>query len=136
MLGLFLSMGVMLFGTFVHMTDGHSASGDFDSIPSGMWFALVTLTTVGYGEAVRVTRVFASFQKSVSLSFSVWCGCVLIRNPSVAHRSSFCSLSACCPACECTDTGIDRGETGGVRGNMCWRADDVWACSGHGLKLR
>ena len=136
MLGLFLSMGVMLFGTFVHMTDGDSPSGNFDSIPSGMWFALVTLTTVGYGEAVRVTRVFASFQKSVSLSFSVLCGCVLIHDPSVAHRSSFCSLSLPAAPPASADTGIDRGEIGGVRGNMCWRPDDVWACSGHGLKLR
>ena len=47
----------MLFGTFVHMTDGDSLSGNFDSIPSGMWFALVTLTTVGYGDYSPQTEV-------------------------------------------------------------------------------
>lgn len=118
MLGLFLSMGVMLFGTFVHMTDGDSPSGNFDSIPSGMWFALVTLTTVGYGEAVRVTRVFASFQNSRVCFLSkvrvfvllcvVWL-CLDSRPICRPSELILLSLSACCPACECRYRNRPRG---------------------------
>merc|ERR550534_88711 len=48
---LWLSVGSLIIGTFVHVLEPET----FTSIPLGMWFGLVTLTTVGYGDISSVS---------------------------------------------------------------------------------
>lgn len=59
---LVLSMAVALFillltSTMMYIVEGHSQPEVFGSIPRSMWWAIATLTTVGYGDAVPVTAI-------------------------------------------------------------------------------
>jgi voltage-gated potassium channel len=57
---LMISFGVALFilvltSTLMYMVEGHTQPEVFGSIPRSMWWAIATLTTVGYGDAVPLT---------------------------------------------------------------------------------
>lgn len=47
-----LSIGSLIIGTFVHVLEEET----FPTVPLGMWFGLVTLTTVGYGDISPTTN--------------------------------------------------------------------------------
>jgi len=48
----FLIIGVVLFSSAVYFIELDDSKSDFDSIPDGFWYAIITMTTVGYGEMV------------------------------------------------------------------------------------
>ncbi len=56
-----LASGVLLIGamlvssSLIHLVEGHVQPDKFGTIPDSMWWAIVTLTTVGYGDVVPVT---------------------------------------------------------------------------------
>jgi len=57
---LMISFGVALFillltSTLMYIVEGHVQPEIFGSIPRAMWWAISTLTTVGYGDAVPIT---------------------------------------------------------------------------------
>jgi voltage-gated potassium channel len=71
-----LASAVVLFGlvliaaTAMHLAEHEVQPDRFGSIPQSMWWAVVTLTTVGYGDAVPVTligRVIAGFTMLMGL---------------------------------------------------------------------
>ncbi len=50
--------------TLLYMAEGEVQPTTFGSIPRAMWWSVVTLTTIGYGDAVPVTllgKIFAAF---------------------------------------------------------------------------
>jgi voltage-gated potassium channel len=64
-----LASGILLFGavlfsaTAMHIVEKDAQPQNFGSIPSAMWWAIVTITTVGYGDITPVTlggRIIAS----------------------------------------------------------------------------
>jgi voltage-gated potassium channel len=72
----FWSLGVVVFGVVEHLVDPDS----FDSIWLGMWWAIQTVTTVGYGDVVpgqTAGRVMASVLMLGGLSlFAVVTGAI------------------------------------------------------------
>jgi voltage-gated potassium channel len=52
-----LCLTVMISGALMYMIEGDEQPGVFGSIPAAMWWAIETLTTVGYGDMVPQTAL-------------------------------------------------------------------------------
>ena len=60
MLGIFLLIGMLVFATMIYYAERKNATtpGDkFSTIPIGFWWAIITMTTVGYGDVFPTTPI-------------------------------------------------------------------------------
>ncbi|MEQ9642198.1 MAG: cyclic nucleotide-gated ion channel [Alphaproteobacteria bacterium] len=62
MLGLILGAAAVMY-----LIERHAQPDDFGSIPAAMWWALATLTTVGYGDVVPVTALGRIFGGMIAI---------------------------------------------------------------------
>ncbi len=72
---MFLMIGILIFASLIYYTDHRN--GEFKSIPDAFWWAAVTMTTVGYGDAVpqsdlgHVVGVFCAIGGVLMVAFTV-----------------------------------------------------------------
>tara|TARA_R110002072_G_scaffold42064_21_gene119082 strand:- start:404297 stop:405160 length:864 start_codon:yes stop_codon:yes gene_type:complete len=48
---------VLIASALMHVVEGNADNTDFDSMPAAMYWAIITMTTVGYGDIVPITAV-------------------------------------------------------------------------------
>ncbi|MAT13956.1 MAG: ion transporter [Planctomyces sp.] len=69
----FVLIAVVIVGSAMHLIEGQSNPG-FDSIPQSMYWAIVTMTTVGYGDVAPqsiIGKVLASFMMILGYCFII-----------------------------------------------------------------
>ncbi|CAJ0577057.1 unnamed protein product, partial [Mesorhabditis spiculigera] len=76
MLSMFLLTGIVFFSTIMYYLERDEPNTDFYSIPAGCWWCVVTMATVGYGDAKPVTTA----GKLVATTTSI-CGIIVLAFP-------------------------------------------------------
>jgi voltage-gated potassium channel len=80
-------------GTLQYVLERDAQPDIFGSIPSALWWAIVTLTTVGYGDAVPATllgRVLAGFVMICGIGiFALWAGILASAFADEIRRREF-----------------------------------------------
>ena len=80
---------LMLSSVALHVLEGADQPKQFGSLPLALWWAVTTLTSTGYGDAVPVTplgRIIASFVMISGLGvFGLWTG-ILATGFAAEHR--------------------------------------------------
>lgn len=89
-----LMIGTAVFsGTIMHLIEGAAQPKQFGTIPDAMWWALATLTTIGYGDAVPITPLGKMFGAIVMICglglFALPIGIVATAFVNEIHRRDF-----------------------------------------------
>ncbi len=89
-----LMIGTAVFsGTIMHLIEAEAQPKQFGTIPDAMWWALATLTTIGYGDAIPITplgKIFGSFVMVFGLGlFALPIGIVATAFVNEIHRRDF-----------------------------------------------
>jgi len=95
----FILLLVTILGSFMYLIEGHSDSG-FSSIPVSIYWAIVTLTTVGYGDIAPVTafgQAIAAF--IMLLGYSVIAVPTGIVTSELVRKKKSEVTTQVCPSC-------------------------------------
>ena len=80
-----LAVTVLVFGaTALHLIEGDLQPDKFGSIPRAMWWSVITLTTIGYGDVYPITVLGKIFAALVAVA-----GIGLIAMPTGILASAF-----------------------------------------------
>lgn len=76
-----LALLLLMASSAMYFLDHEAQPHQFSSIPAAMWWGIVTLTTIGYGDIVPVTvggRVFGSFIAVIGVGFVALPSAILV----------------------------------------------------------
>ena len=79
-----LIIPVILFASFLHEFEQDNGKGTFESIPASFWWAIITMTTVGYGDLVPTTAA-----GKVIGSICAICGVLIVALPVSVIGNNF-----------------------------------------------
>jgi voltage-gated potassium channel len=92
---IFLTL-LFLAGTSLYLLEGPGQPQTFGSLPSALWWAVVTLTTTGYGDAVPQTalgRIIAGMVMICGVGvFGLWTGILATGFASESRRHNFIQI--------------------------------------------
>ncbi len=96
-----MSILLVVASTLMYLVENHAQPDAFSSVPETMWWAVATLTTVGYGDVTPITpmgKVLASFISLLGIGmFALPTGILGAGFVEAMHRRR--QRSACCPHC-------------------------------------
>ncbi len=91
---------VLIASSFMHVVESHAGNEAFDSMPSAMYWAVITMTTVGYGDIIPITALGkATTIVLVLVGYSLIIVPTGILSAEIAGISSKSVTSRSCPSC-------------------------------------
>jgi voltage-gated potassium channel len=118
---------VFIAATGIYFFEREAQPGNFGSIPQSMWWAIVTLTTLGYGDVVPVTiagRVFAASITILSIGTVALPAGMLASRFSEELRKRKIDLAQRLQA-GASDIAMDKESLEAYSRQMCLSVDDV-----------
>ena len=83
-MGFFLVFVILFSSTIMYLVENAAQPDKFSSIPAAMWWAVMTVTTVGYGDIIPITPLGKGLA-----SFMTLAGVLLLALPSAILASGF-----------------------------------------------
>ncbi|MHC4990047.1 MAG: ion transporter [Planctomycetota bacterium] len=100
---------VLIASALMHIVEGNAGNEAFDSMPSAMYWAIITMTTVGYGDITPITAVgkaTTAVLVLVGYSLIIIPTGILTAEMSGASRRALLTTQAC-PSCMAEDHAPD-----------------------------